>query len=83
MIASTCRPTKSSVSPRISASFERGYFDGEMLLRQKLCITYNHPLKFAELPSGCAGIGHSIALTINPQTIMVERRDVGKRRSRY
>ena len=54
-----------------------------MLLRQKLCIAYNHPLRFAELPRGCAGIDHSVALTINPRTIMVERRDVGKRRSRH
>ena len=60
-----------------------GDSDQEMLLRQKLCIAYNHPLRFAELPRGCAGIDHSVALTINPRTIMVERRDVGKRRSRH
>ena len=53
-----------------------------MLLRQKLCIARNHPLRIAELPRGCACIGHRVAPTINPQTIMVERRDVGKRRSR-
>jgi hypothetical protein len=38
-----------------------------MLLRQKLCIAYNHPLTVAELPSGCVGVGHSVALTLNPQ----------------
>ena len=54
-----------------------------MLLRQKLCIAYNHAFRVAELPRGCAGIDHSVALTINPRTIMVERRDVGKRRSRH
>jgi len=38
-----------------------------------------------EFPTGigCAGIGHSVALTLNPQPIMVECRDVGKRRSRH
>jgi hypothetical protein len=50
-----------------------------MPLRQKLCIARNHPLGVAELPNGGACIGHSVALTTNSQTIMVERRDVGKR----
>ena len=58
-----------------------GDSDQEMLLRQKLCIARYHPLRVAELPRSCANIGHSVAPTINPRTIMVERRDVGKRQA--
>jgi hypothetical protein len=52
-----------------------------MLLSQKLCIASNYPLTVTELPRGCACIDHRVALTLNLQTIMVERREVGKRRA--
>src|ERR1700681_1786616 len=57
--------------------------DQEMLLRQKLCIARDHPLRVAQLPRSCACIDHRAGLTINPKSIMVERRDVGKRRARH
>jgi hypothetical protein len=57
--------------------------DQEMLLRQKLRIARDHPLRVAQLPRSCACIDHHAGLTINPQSIMVESRDVGKRRARH
>ena len=48
----------------------------------KFCIVDNHPLRVAKLPRSYANITYSVAPTINPRTIMGERRDVGKRRSR-
>ena len=83
MIASTCRPTNQRTAQDKRLVANAGDSDQEMLQRQKLCIAYNHPLRVAELPRSCAGIGHRIPPTINPRTIMIERRDVGNRRSRH
>jgi hypothetical protein len=59
-----------------------GDSDQEMLLRQKFSIADNHPLRVAKWPRSYATIAHSVTPTINPRTIMGERRDAGKRQSR-